>query len=376
MKERGSYLSAAEQERRYSAFQGFMASADCVAAIVVGPAQVGGKRYFRYFTDWNIQSFGGYLFVTDAGRATSVLRAWSQAYWSNRIGWVTDIVSDRDPLGVVLDRIGELDGGRRIGIVGIDYMPVSDYTRLTAAIGGRLTDITEHVDGLMAVKSSEERALLRASGAIFDQAWDAVLREARPDMREWELAAIAGRELLASGVSHSIILVGAGGPDEPVACVGWPRDRRIGADEAVQMSIEGPGPSGYCVEVGGTFTFGAAPPGIRRQYEAQLQGMAAGVRLLIEGSTSGQVAAAVDGEFRAAGYHTGYPGMHGIGLGIPDPPPIEMGNPRKLVAGNVVAMHPNAVDDQGQGTLISRTYVVGHDEAECLSRWSLDLVEL
>jgi hypothetical protein len=53
-----------------------------------------------------------------------------------------------------------------------------------------------------------------------------------------------------------------------------------------------------------------------------------------------------------------------------------MGNPRKLVAGNVVAMHPNAVDDHGQGTLISRTYVVGHDEAESLSRWNLDLVEL
>ena len=376
MKEQGSYLSKVEQERRYANLREVLAQADCVAAVVVGPAQVGGKRWYRYFTDWNIQSFGGYLLVGANGDRSAILRAWSQAYWSRRVDWITDIVSDRDPLGTLLSKLQDSHPSGDIGVVGLDYMSVSDHRRLNDFLGRRMKDITAEVDAFTAVKSAEEQELLRASGRIFDAAWAKVLDEAKPGIHEWQLAAIAGRELLARGVSHSIILVGAGGMDNPVSCVGWPRDRQIQADDTVQMSIEGPGPSGYCVEVGGTFTFGPPPDSIRRQWEAQVSGMKAGVGLLKAGSAAGEVAAAVDGEFRSAGYHTGYPGMHGIGLGIPEPPPIETGSTRRLAAGNVVAMHPNAVDDAGAGTLTSRTYIVGETGAECLSGFGFDFVEL
>jgi Xaa-Pro aminopeptidase len=376
MRESGSYVSRDEQERRYASLRAIMAAAGCSTTIVVGPAQIGGKRYFRYFTDWNLQSFGGYLLVGETREPTAVFRAWSQAYWSSRIQWVQDIVSDRDPIAVVLNHIEVNSESGRVGLVGTDYMSVSDHARLQAALGARLIDLTSLVDELTAVKSAEEQELLRQTGTIFDRAWRAVLGGARPGMREWELAALAGRELLAEGVSHSIILVGASSPDSPAACVGWPRDRRLTPQDMVQMSIEGPGPSGYCVEVGGTFTFGPPPRELVKQFAAQLRGMEAGVRLLAEGRTSGQIADAVDREFREAGFHTGYPGMHGIGLGIPEPPPIEKGNPRTLSPGNVVAMHPNAVSDDGVGTLTSRTYAVGATAPECLSGVPMDLVEL
>lgn len=376
MKEGGSYLSREEQDRRYAELRGKMAVEGCTATIVVGPAQIGGKRYFRYFTDWNLQSFGGYLLVPETDGPTAIFRAWSQAYWSSRIQWVKDIVSDRDPMGVVLSRIATDGGGGRIGLVGTDYMSISDHERLGAALGPRLVDLTSQVDEMTAVKSAREQVLLAESGVIFDRAWKAVLGAAHPDMPEWELAAVAGRELLAQGVSHSIILIGASGPGAPAACVGWPRDRRLTSQDVVQMSIEGPGPSGYCVEVGGMFTFGTPPSEVVEQFAVQLRGAETGVALLVDGRTSGEVAEAVDRVFREGGYHTGYPGMHGIGLGIPDPPPIEKGNPRKLVPGNVVAMHPNAVSEAGVGTLTSRTYVVGASEPRCLSDIPLELAEL
>lgn len=376
MKEEGSYLSREEQERRYAELRGKMAVQGCATTIVVGPAQIGGKRYFRYFTDWNLQSFGGYLVVPQTGGPTAIFRAWSQAYWSSRIGWVRDIVSDRDPMGVVLSRIASDGHSGRIGLVGTDYMSISDHERLRAALGPRLVDLTSQIDEMTAVKSAREQELLAESGVIFDRAWKAVLEAAHPDMPEWELAAVAGRELLARGVSHSIILIGASAPDAPAACVGWPRDRRLTSQDVVQMSIEGPGPSGYCVEVGGMFSFGTPPSDVLEQFAVQLRGAEAGATLLVEGRTSGEVAETVDRVFREGGYHTGYPGMHGIGLGIPDPPPIEKGNPRKLVAGNVVAMHPNAVSESGLGTLTSRTYVVGASEPRCLSQIPLELVEL
>lgn len=376
MKEKGSYLSRAEQERRYTGLRSIMADAGCSAAIVVGPAQIGGKRYFRYFTDWNLQSFGGYLLIGMEAPPVAIFRAWSQAYWSSRVGWVDQIVSDRDPLGVVFARLAAGTEPGSVGLIGTEYLSVTDHARLQAQLGPRLVDLTPEVDELAAVKSDEEQRLLRDSGAIFDRAWTAVLDAARPGMGEWDLAAVAGRELLAQGVSHSIILIGASGPGSPAACVGWPRDRQLGRQDAVQMSIEGPAPNGYCVEIGGIFSFGPASAEVATQFAAQLRGMNAGVGLLVNGRTSGEVAEAVDREFREAGYRTGYPGMHGIGYGIPEPPPIAKDNPRVLVAGNVVAMHPNAVSEAGVGTLTSRTYVVGEKAAECLSRIPMAFTEL
>lgn len=376
MREQGSYLSTAERERRYAGLRAIMGEAGCSDAIVVGPAQVGGKRYFRYFTDWNLQSFGGYLHVGINTAPAAAFRAWSQAYWSGRVGWVKDVVSDRDPLAVVLSRIAAASTDGHIGLIGTEYLSVTDHARLQAELGDRLVDITSQVDDLTSVKSREEQQLLRLAGAVFDHAWRAVLGTAHPGISEWELAAVAGRELLARGVSHSIILIGASAPGSPAACVGWPRDRHIGRDDAVQMSIEGPAPNGYCVEIGGTFTFGPAPSQLAEQFDLQLRGMHAGVDRLTEGQTSGDVADAVDRVFREGGCHTGYPGMHGIGYGIPEPPPIERNNARVLVAGNVIAMHPNAVSGGGIGTLTSRTYVVGRTEAECLSQLPMQLDEL
>jgi Xaa-Pro aminopeptidase len=376
VKDHGSYLSSAERERRYAGLRQIMADAGCVAAIVVGPAQIGGKRYFRYFTDWNLQSFGGYLLVRASASPVAIFRAWSQAYWSGRVEWIQDIVAERDPLGGVFARLAEGAASGRIGIIGTEYLSVTDHGRLEQTLGPRLVDLTPQVDELTAVKSAEEQALLRDAGAIFDGAWSAVLSAASPGLHEWELASVAGRELLAHGVSHSIILIGASSPGAPAACVGWPRDRALTAADRVQMSIEGPAPNGYCVEIGGTFTFGQPPADLVTQFEVQAAGMQAGVDLLRDGCTSAEVATAVDEVFRRGGYQTGYPGMHGIGYGIPEPPAIDRDSHRRLVAGNVVAMHPNAVSDAGIGTLTSRTYIVGPRAAESLSQLPMSLARL
>jgi Xaa-Pro aminopeptidase len=353
-----------------------MAEAGCVAAIVVGPAQIGGKRYFRYFTDWNLQSFGGYLLVGASTPPVAIFRAWSQAYWSRRVEWIEDIVAERDPLGGVLVRLADEPDTSHIGLIGTEYLSVTDHGRLEQTLGARLVDLTGQIDELTAVKSAEEQTLLRDAGAIFDEAWSAVLSKALPGMHEWELASVAGRELLAHGVSHSIILIGASSPSAPAACVGWPRDRTLTSADLVQMSIEGPAPNGYCVEIGGTFTFGPPPAELVRQFKVQAAGMQAGIDLLRDGCTSAEVATAVDSEFRVGGYRTGYPGMHGIGYGIPEPPAIDKDSARTLVTGNVVAMHPNAVSEAGIGTLTSRTYIIGTQAAESLSQLPIDLVEL
>ncbi|MGH2395017.1 MAG: hypothetical protein ACRDGH_16250, partial [Candidatus Limnocylindria bacterium] len=120
MKEQGSYLSRDEQQRRYAGLRSIMADADCSAAIVVGPAQIGGKRYFRYFTDWNLQSFGGYLLVGREASPVAIFRAWSQAYWSSRVGWVEEIVSDPDPLGMVFGRLAAGTALGNVGVVGTE----------------------------------------------------------------------------------------------------------------------------------------------------------------------------------------------------------------------------------------------------------------
>jgi Xaa-Pro aminopeptidase len=377
VRERGSYLTEAERQRRYNAFRTLLNDAGCAVAVVVGTPHIGGKRYFRYFTDWPIQSIGGYLLVDAAGGEKAIFRASSQAFWARNVDWIEDVVSVGRPGHHVVDLVRQRKFDGKIGLVGREYFPVSDYQALEAAFSkDSLVDLTPQVDELQAIKSPEEAALMRSCGDIFDAAWSQVLERARPGMTEWELAACAAEVLVQRGVPHHVILIGASNAFFAARSAGWPRDRTLTADDMVQMSIEGPGPGGYVVEIGGTFSFRPPDEVMVRQFNAQAAGMAAGVALLRPGNTAESVAMAVDATFRQHGFESGYWAGHGIGLGLPERPTLERDDTSELVAGMAFALHPNAVGGDGRGTLLSRTYLVGVEGPEALSRFPLTWVHL
>ena len=142
------------------------------------------------------------------------------------------------------------------------------------------------------------------------------------------------------------------------------------------MSIEGPGPSGYVVEIGGTFSFREADEVMARQFEAQAAGVLAGIERLKPGNTAESVATAVETAFRQHGFGSGYWAGHAIGLGLPERPTLERGDTTQIAAGMAFALHPNAVGGDGRGTLLSRTYLVGEGGAEPLSKFPLEWVLL
>jgi Xaa-Pro aminopeptidase len=377
VREHGSYLTLAEKQRRYDALRLLLKAAGCVAAVVVGTPHIGGKRYFRYFTDWPIQSIGGYLVVDASGGEQAVLRASSQAFWARTVDWIKDVVSAQHPGQHVIERLrqGRLHG--KIGLVGREYFPVGDYQAFEAAFSrDALIDLTPKVDELQAIKSPEECALMRSCGEIFDAAWKRVLDRARPGMTEWELAACAAEVLFERGVPHNVILIGASNSDFAARNAGWPRDRAVTAEDVVQMSIEGPGPSGYVVEIGGTFSFRPADEVMVRQFKAQAAGVLAGIARLRPGNTAESVATAVETAFGQHGFGSGYWAGHAIGLGLPERPTLERGDTTEIAAGMAFALHPNAVGGDGRGTLLSRTYLVGEAGAEPLSKFPLEWVLL
>jgi Xaa-Pro aminopeptidase len=377
VRESGSYLTEAERHRRYDAFCAILDAADCSAAVIVGTPHVGGKRYFRYFTDWSIQSIGGYLLVDAAGAKRAVFRASSQAFWARNVGWIKDVVSVAHPGRHIVDLLRRQRPDSRIGLVGREYFPIGDYQAIEAAFSkDALVDLTPQIDELQAVKSPEECALMRSCGEIFDAAWRQVLERVQPGITEWELAALAAEVLVRHGVPHNVILIGASNASFAARCVGWPRNRPITAGDMIQMSIEGPGPSGYVVEVGGTFSFREPDEVMVRQFNAQAAGMAAGVEQLRPGNTAESVAMAVDAIFRQHGFESGYWAGHGIGLGLPERPTLERGDTSTLVTGMAFALHPNAVGADGRGSLLSRTYLVGEKGAEPLSKFPLTWVRL
>lgn len=367
LKDKGSYASEAEQSRRYAELDSILAEEECPAALVVGTPQIGGKRYFRYFTDWNLQSIGGYLLRWQGGPVEAVFRASSQAFWARLVDWVEDIVSDSQPAKYVIRRLVDANVSH-VAVVGQDYMPVSEYLILVETFPGRVKDLTHRIDRLMAVKSPEEIQSIEATAEIFDGAWRRVLENARPGLTEWELASIAAEELARKGVPHHVILIGASSNTFAATCPGWPRNRQLDRDDIVQMSLEGPGPAGYSVEVGGMLSFAPPDSSIRRQFAAHVDAVIEGASLLRPGNSAGSVASAIGDAFRKGGLTPGYWSGHGIGLGITEEPTIEVGNDRLLESDMVIALHPNAVGIDGRGTLVSRTYSVGAHEGKALSK--------
>src|SRR5260370_22541212 len=116
-----------EKQRRYDALRALLNGAGCAAAVVIGTPHIGGKRYFRYFTDWPIQSIGGYLMVGAAGGEQAVFRASSQAFWARTVDWIDDVVSAPHPgqYGIATPRHERPEG--KTPLVGPENVPIRDY---------------------------------------------------------------------------------------------------------------------------------------------------------------------------------------------------------------------------------------------------------
>src|SRR5262249_30198336 len=99
-------------------------------------------------------------------------------------------------------------GYRTIGWVGSGAMPHKFVARIEHELEGKakLVDATEFVDRLKAIKSDEEKELIRKAAQMQDQVFARVLEKIRPGMSDNDVTALAQYEGRLLGSEQGLFL--------------------------------------------------------------------------------------------------------------------------------------------------------------------------
>lgn len=258
----------------------------------------------------------------------------------------------------------------RIGVVGIDNMPVPFYEHLQAELGDNLVRGDDIVAELRAVKTPEEVELIRHAARLGDIGFRTMVEVARPGMRGIEIVAEMEHAVRRAGADHAKYWMGSG-PDTR-----W-EDTRLDIRPHLRVLQEGDfmNTCSYIVHRGYWSHGQRAGTLMRRNdylegiMETAIDSQSAGIEQMRPGNRAGNIAKAIREACEAAGWSLlGGRVGHGIGMDYSERPSPAESNDALLEAGNTIILH-SAFALPGSGKMfvpIGDHMYVGEDGPEFL----------
>jgi Xaa-Pro aminopeptidase len=311
-------ISTRELERRWAAARKGMAERDIDALVMQNNNDwLGG--YVRWFTDTPLSN--GYprsvifpatdaMTVVDMG-ARGVRRNVNGADEVNRgiaemiftPAFTSVAYTDAYQAELVAAEL-KRRGFRTIGWVASGAMPHAFVARIERELSGKATfvDATEFVDRLKAIKSEEEKELIRKAARMQDEVFERVLAKIQPGMTDNDVTALAQYEGRLLGSEQGLFL----GSSAPLGQASRFLDRhqqarRLKPGEHFSLLIENNGPSGFYTEIARTIVLGKASNELIDGFESMKEAQAHTLRLLKPGASCADVARSHDEYMRARG---------------------------------------------------------------------------
>ena len=247
---------------------------------------------------------------------------------------------------------------KRLGIEGTN-VPVNRATHLTRSIGAGAEVVATDsvVERLRLVKDAHEIDMLRRGAQLLSPVAVDVIGDAKPGMKEQELAAKIDWRIKTAGFERcSFETIVASGPNSarPHAHAG---DRVLREGDLVVLDFGGVY-GGYCVDLTRTVAIGQPDAEMMRVYQAVLEAQTAAIATVRPGVTAGDIDAAARGTLarhglaEAFGHSTG----HGLGVEIHETPRI---GPRREAAGDSPAPPDEAIEPGMVFTIEPGAYLPG-----------------
>jgi Xaa-Pro aminopeptidase len=177
-------------------------------------------------------------------------------------------------------------GAKTVGFVAPAAMYHSFGRALSNALKGvELVDATDTVDRIKAIKSAEERSLIRQVAAMQDEVMRRVGEFIRPGLKDFEIAAYAqyvGQQL---GSEQGIFLCSSAPPGQAASF--RPRSmqgRTLERGDIYSLLVENNGAGGYYTELSRMFVLGTAPPELIDAHTAVLDAQRFALSLLKPGA--------------------------------------------------------------------------------------------
>jgi len=271
-------------------------------------------------------------------------------------------------------------GVRHVGLVGPGGMAHGFVQAIRDGLEGRarITDATEWVDRIKAVKSAEELKLLEASAKLQDDVFARVLGAIRPGMRDIDVTALAQHEALVLGSEQGIFLGGSARVGQRSNFI--PRSqqgRRMEKGDHLSLLIEVNGPGGFYTEIARTFVLGRASNELLEGFQAVKEAQDHTLSLMKPGTPSAAIAQAHDDYMRAHGMPAEkrlY--AHGQGYDMVERPLIRRDETMSIESNMCFAVHPG-FETESIFAVICDNYIVGADgPGECLHKIEKKVFEL
>ncbi len=182
-------------------------------------------------------------------------------------------------------------GVRRIGFVAPAAMYHSFGMNLRELLHGvEVIDFTNEIDAIKAIKSEEERGLMRQVAAMQDEVMARVQTFIRPGLKDFEVAAYAqycGQQL---GSEQGIFLCSSAPPGQAASF--RPRSmqgRTLERGDTFSLLIENNGAGGYYTELSRMFVLGSVSQELQDVYAAVIDAQAYALSLLKPGTACADI---------------------------------------------------------------------------------------
>ena len=384
--------STAELERRWAAVRTAMQD-NCLDALVMQGRDDWLGGYVRWFTDvWAVNGYPRTV-IFYADRPMTVVE---MGAFGGRIN-----VADGDPVNRGVARIlstpsffsvgysprydselvaGDLEanGAKRIGLLTPDSLPASLVRGIECIAGLAISDATDMVDLIKAVKSPEELDQVRAACVMQDRVFKAVCEFITPGMRDIDVINFAQAEAHRLGSDNGLFL----GSSAPIGTAARFRARQrqgreIEKGEHFSILIEVNGPGGMYAEVARTIVLGRATNELKDAFASVKEAQDHTLSMIEPGADPAEVANAHDAWMT----DRGLPGerrlyAHGQGYDLVERPLIRADETMKLAAGMNLAVHPG-YDDGTVFAVICDNYIVTEDGvSDCLHQTPKQVFEI
>jgi Xaa-Pro aminopeptidase len=283
---------------------------------------------------------------------------------------------DAEVVSEVLSRRGY----RKIGLVGAVGMRHGFVAYLERAQSGKadISDETEFVDRVKAVKSDEEIALIRKAAAMQDAVFAKVLSHIKPGMRDLEVAALAQYEGQLLGSEQGIFLGMSAKLGQPAFFAQRHfQGRTLRPGDHMSLLIENNGGGGFYAEISRTIVLGKASQELIDGFEIVREAQAQTLRRFKPGASCKEISLAHDEFMR----QNGMPAesrvySHSQGYDLIERPLIRRDETMNLEKGMNMSVHPSYATSSMYAHICDNYLVEENGVSECLHKTPKKIFEL
>ena len=287
--------------------------------------------------------------------------------------WLTSVILPKREEIPYLN--GLLKGASRVGME-LTAITVSKYRLLTQPASFSVSDITDRLASLRAVKTIDELARIKHAEGIVDKAFARIVRDIRVDMTEKNVRNLLQQYMYeegADGIAFDTIVAFGENAAKPHAV---PSERRLKNGDCIVMDF-GAKYAGYCSDFTRTIFCGEPSPDFIAAYDAVLRAHMAALAYLSDGGRQASEAHMIASNVINA---TEYRGLfnhslgHGVGVEIHETPYLAANSKDVLDEGNVFTIEPGVYAEDRFGIRIESLAAIENGIVTVIDRSNKEII--